>query len=424
MFRVLILISFIFLMFLTVPTRAQQMPEGTVLSISGQTIIAEFRSGPISVGDEVEIKRPQKIIDPVTNKVRGLNTPTIAKGIIVDFGLGKASLKITSTLEKYTVQVDDIVRLTGREKKITRLEPQTGEIQEITGDTIITNLGVQDEVSPGDVFLIQRNEPVYDQETNEIVGSTTVNVGRYVADTVGDATSTARILEQTLAPLKTDIVYKESEYIKYLAVMQSDSVKINRLEDDVNLLKRQLKAVQAKLDSLGVSHEMHLAEFDALTGDIEQFLTQLMKGDMKDLQIKIKNDEPYSASESKQLLALYGKALKDCLDHELNSAMRQFKAILEQYPDSKLSENCRYWIALSQFSLKDYPGAVSGFQKVLSDRAFDHKDDDASIMLGISYFKMNKYNEAKSEFERFLSSYPKSEYRSIVTNWVRKLSSS
>ncbi len=421
MTRFAVTIFFSLLIIAIIPLAAQNMPEGKVLSISGQTVIAEFLEGSLGVGDEVEIRRPKKIIDPVSGKMRGQTTETIARGLIVDFGLNKANLKITSTVGGNEVMIDDIAILTGREKKITREGPRSGSIQEISDDTIITDFGVKDEVSPGDIFLIQRNEPIIDESTKEIVGTNTVTVGRYVADNVGDSSSTARILEQNLVPQKTDIVYRESEYLDYLAVMQSDSMKIARLEDDVDILKRQLRAVQSKLDSLGVAHEMHLAEYATLTSDIEGFLNQLMKGDMKDIKIRIKNDEPYSASESKQLLTLYGQALKDCLDHELESAIRQFKAIMAQYPESKLSENCRYWIALSQFGQKDYTSAIAGFQEVLNDRRFDHKDDDAAIMLGISYYRQKRYDEAKSAFERFIAEYPKSEYRSKASFWVKQI---
>ena len=423
--RILFVFISIAAIFVIHPLRAQvDKPEGRVLSISGKTVIAQFEDATISVGDEVNIVRHEKIIDPVSGKIRGSSPVPVGKGFVVDFGLGKANLRVDE-FEGKMVQVDDIVILTGEEKTIIRPEgPRFGEIQEVTDETIVTNLGTADEISPGDVFLIQRNEPVYDPDTKEIIGTNSVNVGRYSVDTVNNTTSVARILEQNLVPQKTDIVYKESEYLNYLVVMQSDSVRIARLEEEVYILKKQLRSVRTKLDSLGIVHAIHLNEFETLKRDIETVLTQIVSGDFKETTLRIKNDEPYPQTVTDDLLMAYKKALDDCLDHKLESAIQQFNAIIAGYPESKLTENCRYWIAQSYFSMKAYPQAAQGFSEVINDMRFDHKDDDASIMLGITYLRLNSIDEARGEFERFIRTYPQSEYRSKVEYWVSRLPSS
>ncbi len=395
--------------------------EGRVLSISGKTIVAGFENVTASVGDEVEILHVQSIVDPVTQKVRGERTIPIAKGVIIDIGLGKVNVRVEAT-EGRQIEVDDIVRLTGRGKKIIRPEgPRFGEIQEITDETIVTNLGSADEISPGDIFLIQRNEPVFDPDTKELVGTNSVNVGRYSVNTVGDGTSVAKVIEQNLIPQKTDIVYKESEYLEYIAMMQSDSARIARIEEEVADLKRQLRDARSKLDNLEASHTAHLNDYETLKRDIETVVTRLMSGDIKDVRLRIKNDEPAAAVQSKDLLASYERALKDCLDHKLETAIRQFNDIISRYPESKLTENCRYWIAQSYFSLKAYPQAAEGFQAVINDTRFTHKDDDASIMLGITYLRMNRPDDARAQFEEFIKLYPASEYRSKVNYWLGML---
>ena len=347
----------------------------------------------------------------------------IAKGVIVDFGLGKASLRV-DLYGDAQVEVDDIVILTGKEKTIKRPEgPRFGEIQEISDETIVTSLGTSDDISPGDIFLIQRNEPVIDPDTKEIIGTNSINVGRYSVDTVRDESSVARVIEQNLAPLKTDIVYKESEYLDYLAMLQSDSLKISRLERDVSVLREQLNAVNVRLNNMERSQSDHLNEYETLKKDIESVLTKLMSGDLGEVRLNVRDNEPFNPPASGQLLAVYEQALRDCLDNKFESSVRQFNVIISQYPDSPLTENCRYWIAQSYFSMKAYPQAIEGFLSVIRDARFDHKDDDASIMLGITFFRMNRTEEARTEFERFISAYPDSEYRNKVNYWISRLPS-
>lgn len=395
--------------------------EGRVVSISGKTVIAEFTSVTFNVGDEVALSRSQKIVDPVTGKVRGELPVTVGKGVIVDIGLNKASLRVDTASGK-NVEIDDIVTLTGKEKKITRNEgPRTGEIQEITDESIVTNLGSSDEISPGDIFLIQRTEPVYDTETKEIIGTNAVNVGRYSVKTVNDKSSVAEVIEQNLAPMKSDIVYKESEYLAYLAMMQSDSLKIDRLTNDVESLKHQLKTVKSELDSLKREHASHLNEYEMLKSDIETVIDKLLSGDLKDVKIRLKNDETAHPIQKDELFAVYSKALKDCLDRKYESAIRAFGDFIAKYPDSQLTENCRYWTAQSYFSMKAYPQAIEGFQAVVRDTRFHHKDDDASIMLGITYLMMDQPDKARSEFESFKTNYPNSEFRNKIDYWIGRL---
>ena len=106
----------------------------------------------------------------------------------------------------------------------------------------------------------------------------------------------------------------------------------------------------------------------------------------------------------------------------LKRAIQEFQAIINLYPDSKLSENCHYWIAQSYFNLYDYTKALEGFMAVIDDTRFSHKDDDSSIMLGITQYKTGNTTEALIEFQKFIIKYPDSEYRNKVNYWIQRLS--
>jgi len=422
----LVFMSIPIVFFLSPLSAQERKPAGTVVSISGKTVIAETGDVSIGGGDEVEIYRKQKIIDPISGKVRGVRDVLVAKGVIVDFGLGKATLRIETAENE--VEIGDTVMLTGREKRIIRpTGPRYAKIQEIRDDeTIVTNFGDNDEISEGDIFLIQRTEPIYDPETKEITGTNTVNVGRYTVESIGNNQSVARVLEQNMEPRTTDIVYKESEYLDYLVAMQSDSARISQLRGEVDALKMRVSGLQASLDSLRLSHENHLDDFETLKTDIEMVVSRLISGDLGEVRLMRKNDEPMRARSRAipdALMAEYRKALALCLDNKLERAVTAFDDIIRRWPDSMLTENCRYWIAQSYYGLKMYPQAAQGFSMVMEDTRFDHKDDDASIMLGITYYRMNQPDKAREEFNRFISAYPDSEYISKVRYWVGLLPS-
>ena len=415
--------AFLIAFFYVSPSEAQtQSNLGIILSVSGRTVIANFENTLVSIGDEIMIIKRLPIIDPITGKVRGERKVDIAMGIVDDFGLGKTSIRITQYFIEEGITTDELVMLTGKEKKIIRpTGPNFGEIQEISDDTIVTSLSASDEISEGDIFLIQRTEPVYDPETQEIVGANQVNVGRLAVDSVSDMGSVTKILEKKDNIQITDTVVKESDWLKHLATLRADSSRVDRLEEDVVKLRGQLERLKASVDSLGFAHAAHKNEFDMLKSDIERVLSSLVKGDIIGTTIRLRNDEPLKIDPSGDLFTSYRRALNLCLDNKLEEAIQAFNAVLAAYPDSPLNENCRYWIAQSYFAMKAYTQALEGFSAVIRDTRFTHKDDDSSIMLGITYLRMERTEEARQAFERFTADYPDSEYQTKVRYWIGRL---
>ena len=70
----------------------------------------------------------------------------------------------------------------------------------------------------------------------------------------------------------------------------------------------------------------------------------------------------------------------------------------------------------------EYEAAAKGFSSVIEDTRFVHKDDDASIMLGITYYLTGDTSNALTEFQKFIINYPDSEYRDKVNYWIQRLS--
>lgn len=420
-------------------------PYGNITNISDNQIVVQFENIDVSVGDEIEVKRTKQIVNPITQKIVGTRLLVIAKGVVEEIGLGKAQIKILKKITRKKIIKTDMVFLTGTEKQISRQEkqkieevflipeqkpPQYFDIQDIDeeADTIEMKGGYDDDISEGDIFLIQRKEMIYDPETKLVVDTKEINVGKLQIESLTKNTSIGRIIEKSegIEPNINDQVVKEKEHIAYMewfARIRADSSEIARLRNEVKVLKYQIRLIKATMDSLGYKHSEHLNEFVMLKNDIDNVLPKLMAGDIIGARIRIKNDEPLSAFESHNLLVLYKKVLDDCFNKKFQTAIVEFQDIINRYPDSKLTENCRYWIAQSYFNMKDYPRAAEVFKTVIGDRRFNHKDDDASIMLGITYYRMNDFNAALLEFQNFINNYPDSEYKNKVSYWIQRFSS-
>ena len=220
----------------------------------------------------------------------------------------------------------------------------------------------------------------------------------------------------------TDNIVFEPAYEELIEIALAESSLVQNIHKEIDDLKSDLFLLRATVDSLGQEHSDHRNEFEMYKDEIEDMFSSLMMSDMVGSKILIKNDESITPSISESLVDSYRQALDACLNYRFETAIKEFQSIINRYPNSKLTENCRYWIAQSYYGMRNYPAAIEVFKAVIEDTRFSHKNDDASIMLGISYYLTGNVTEALIEFQKFLINYPDSEYRDKVNYWIQRLS--
>lgn len=400
---------------------------GKIISISDNTVAVIFENRTLKLGDEIDFIRRRDIIDPVTKKIRGNTESHIAKGVVEDIGLGKGYINITWKAPGLkSIELSDSPLITGVEKKFTRVEKVVGKIQNLISEKEIEiDLGSKNEINEGDMFLIQRTEDVVDPNTKEITGQNTYEIGKGKVSSVSDNKSRAELIQ--LNPgvkinLETDGVVFEPFSEKQKAVVGADSSEVAEMKTEINKLKVEISNLKTTVDSLTIEQRIHSEKFEKFRDEIENIIARLKKSDISGTKIRIKNDEVITQNSSETLFNSYKKALDKCLLHKYEKAIADFHNIIKTYPDSKLIENCYYWIGQAYFSMGNFEKALEFFNTVLSENRFTHKDDDASIMIGITYFKMGKADTALSMFKNFIVKFPESEYKEKVLSWIKKLS--
>jgi len=325
-------------------------------------------------------------------------------------------------------ETDDIVFEFKKEEPESikpRAKEVIGKVQELINDKKIDiDVGEEEEINEGDLFLVQRTEYIYDQETNEVIDTKKVEVGRGQVSIVAQYSSRGELELNPGMKLNpdTDNIVFEPTYEELVEIALAESSLVQDIRKEIIDLKSELFLLRATVDSLGQEHLDHRNEFEMFKDEIEDMFSSLMMSDMVGSKILIKNDESITPSVSESLVDSYKQALDDCLNYRFETAIKEFQSIINQYPNSKLTENCRYWIAQSYYNMGNYPAAIEIFKAVIEDTRFSHKNDDASIMLGISYYLTGNISEALIEFQKFLINYPDSEYSDKVNYWIQRLS--
>ncbi len=394
---------------------------GEIISISENIVTVHFGQRDISIGDLISFIRSKDIIDPITGKVWGVTGTEVAKGIVEDLGLDKAYVTLKWQSPRIeNIALTDVAFYVPQENKFKRMSRVVAKVQELISDNEIEiDVGSDDEVNEGDMFLIERSEMVYDPETNEVTGTKQVEIGRGQVTMVDNNTSRGELVLNPGIEIdleKDNIVFEPlyGEIAETAAPV--DSSVVDELRREIDELKNEIEVLRATVDSLGGEHLNTTAGFATMKTDLENMIRQLM---VDDTNITLKYSEPQPPVD---LVSQYKQTLETCLNHDFKRAIPAFQSIMEDYPDSHFSENCRYWIGQSYFTMRTYEQALVWFQSVIEDSRFLHKDDDASLMLGITHYQMGAREEALREFIDFVVKYPDSEYLGRVRYWIQYLS--
>ncbi len=118
------------------------------------------------------------------------------------------------------------------------------------------------------------------------------------------------------------------------------------------------------------------------------------------------SSDNYISSDFKES---YNTALEMFQNHQYQQAIDGFFRLLQQNSRNPLADNCQYWIGECRYAQGKYYQAVVEFNKVF---VYDEPDkqDDAQLMLGLTFMKMGELNSARSELDWLVACYSSSEY--------------
>ena len=101
-------------------------------------------------------------------------------------------------------------------------------------------------------------------------------------------------------------------------------------------------------------------------------------------------------------------------------AINAFAALLAENDKNSLADNCQYWIGECYYGLGNYAQSIVEFEKIFTFPRSD-KNDDSHLKIGLCHLRMNDRQQARSEFEQLLATYPNSEYAGKARNYLSKL---
>lgn len=125
-------------------------------------------------------------------------------------------------------------------------------------------------------------------------------------------------------------------------------------------------------------------------------------------------------SMSGEFVQQYNQGRQAFESYNYNGCIETMQTLLENEPGHALADNAQYWIGESYYGLQQFQKAVLEFQKVFAYEAAD-KYDDAQLMIGLCYVRMDQPEMARSTFGEFLDNYRGSEYTGIAQRYYENI---
>ena len=111
--------------------------------------------------------------------------------------------------------------------------------------------------------------------------------------------------------------------------------------------------------------------------------------------------DPPDRVRYERLLALFREG-------DLEGARQGFAGFFDEFPNSNLAPNARFWLGESYFGKKDFQKAIDAYDKVEVDYPSSEKVPSAILKKGYAYLAMKDKKRASSAFKQVVTLYPKS----------------
>jgi tol-pal system protein YbgF len=119
--------------------------------------------------------------------------------------------------------------------------------------------------------------------------------------------------------------------------------------------------------------------------------------------------------------ATYDAAFNALKGGDYKRAIEGFTGFVATYPQSPLASNAQYWLGEAHYVNRQYPEAVTAFQKVISDWPDSRKAPDAMVKVGFTQSAMGRNGDARATLEEVVRKYPGTEAAELASERLKRL---
>jgi tol-pal system protein YbgF len=120
--------------------------------------------------------------------------------------------------------------------------------------------------------------------------------------------------------------------------------------------------------------------------------------------------------------ASYDAAFNALKGSDYPRAIAGFRNFVSTYPASPLASNAQYWLGEAYYVNREFPNAVTAFQRVITDWPDSRKAPDALVKVGFTQAALGKTAEARDTLENVQKRYPGTEAAALAADRLKRMS--
>lgn len=199
-------------------------------------------------------------------------------------------------------------------------------------------------------------------------------------------------------------------------------------------MSEQLKNNQKAIVDLSMSNDQLKQENQSLRGKVEELeksnaeLSESLKSYYSELNERLKKFEPQniqveglSGTAQPGEKDAYDRALKDFQNGDLAKANKSLNDFVMKYPSSPYWPLAKYWLANTQYALKDYKSGIVSAQSLIK-RYPDHpRVPDALVTIANCQIESGQKADAKKVLNDVVKKYPDSRAAATASSTLSSL---
>jgi len=193
-----------------------------------------------------------------------------------------------------------------------------------------------------------------------------------------------------------------------------------REKNDLAQIAQRLTAIENRISTSQTDESASIQEIRETLVFLSDQLSRLDKS----VQTRTPRPIPKGASVFKpggfNISSSYNTALSNYKVKQYEAAISGFKELLTVAPTSSLADNAQYWIGECYDALGNYDQALTALGKVF-DYPKSNKLSDAHVKIGLIYVKMGRNDQAKEELKAVIDNYPGTNAASIAASKLKSM---
>jgi tol-pal system protein YbgF len=162
------------------------------------------------------------------------------------------------------------------------------------------------------------------------------------------------------------------------------SQKVESLSTDVRALRGQLEQLQHQIETNRTQQRELYADIDRRMQALETRAAAV----------------PVAAASDADDNAAYKKAFDLMKEGKYAEAGTAFTAFLAAYPQSSMRDNAQYWLGESRYVGKDFNGALREFRTLVDKYPESGKLQDAWLKIGYCQYELKNWKDARDALKR------------------------